>query len=137
MIEDDWRRWRSELPHFSTKGIPCCYFPKEATTCSVQLHGFSDASENAYAGVVYLRVCDPSGNVHLTLVTSKTKVAPIKQLSIPRLELCGAHVLAKLFSHVQKVLQLPLSDTFAWMDGTIVLSWLSGNPRRFKTYVAN
>ena len=113
-IEEDWRRWRSELSHLSTMGIPRCYFPKEVAVHSVQLHGFSDASENAYAGVVYLRVSDTSGNVHLTLVTSKTKVAPIKRLSIPRLELCGAQILAQLVSHVQKVLQLPLSDTFAW-----------------------
>ena len=127
-IEEDWRRWRSELSHLSTIGIPCCYFPKEAAVYSVQLHGFSDASENAYAGVVYLRVSDTSGNVHLALVTSKTKVAPIKRLSIPRLELCGAQVLAQLVSHVQKDLQLPLSDTFTWTDSTIVLSWLSGNP---------
>ena len=136
-IEEDWRCWRSELSHLSTIGIPRCYFPKEAAVHLVQLHGFSDASENAYAGVVYLRVSDTSGNVHLTLVTSKIKVAPIQQLSIPRLELCGAQVLAQLVSHVQNVLQLPLSDTYAWTDSTIVLSWLSGNPCRFKTYVAN
>ena len=68
-------------------GISRCYFPKDAAVHSVQLHGFSDASENAYAGVVYLWVSDTSRNVHLALVTSKTKVASIKRLSIPRLEL--------------------------------------------------
>ena len=80
---------------------------------------------------------DCTGKVHTSLVTSKTKVSPIKQLSIPRLELCSAHVLAHLLQHVKEVLELPMSDVFAWTDSTIVLSWLVGNPRRFKTYVGN
>ena len=46
-IEEDWRRWRSELSHLSTKGIPRSYFPEEAAVHSVQLHGFSDACRNA------------------------------------------------------------------------------------------
>ena len=68
---------------------------------------------------------------------SKTKVSPIKRLSIPCLELCGAHLLARLLQHVKEVLQVPLSDVFAWTDSTIVLNWLTGSPRRFKTYVGN
>ena len=95
-VEDTWRKWRSELSVYSTLGIPRCYFPKEATVCSVQIHRFSDASEAAYAGVVYLRTVDSAGNVHISLITSKTKVSSIKRLSIPRLELCGAQVLARL-----------------------------------------
>ena len=59
----------------------------------MQLHGFSDASEEAYAGVVYLRLVDSIGRVHTAIVMSKTRVSPIKRLSIPRLELCGAQLL--------------------------------------------
>ena len=71
------------------------------------------------------------------LSSSKTKVVPIKRFTIPRLELCGAQVLAKLLHHVQRVFELPLSSVFAWTDSTILLNWLVGNPRRFKTYVGN
>jgi hypothetical protein len=119
------------------KLIPRCYFPKEAKIVSTQLHGFSDASELAYAGVVYLRMCDSEGNVHVSLVTSKTKVAPIKRLTIPRLELCGAHLLAQLLHHVREALHVHPQDVHAWTDSTIVINWLDGNPRRFKTYVGN
>ena len=68
---------------------------------------------------------------------SKTKVSPIKRLSIPRLELCGAQILDRLLIHVKDVFLLPMSHIFAWTDSTIVLNWLSGNPRKFKTYVGN
>ena len=103
----------------------------------MQLHGYSDASEEAYAGVVYLRLEDPAGNVHTEIVISKTRVAPIKHLSIPRLELCGAQLLTKLLCHAKKILNIPVTSVFAWTDSTIVLGWLTGNPRRFKTYVEN
>ena len=99
----------------------------------MQLHGFSDASQDAYAGVVYLRMQDADGGVHVALVSSKTKVAPIKHLSIPRLELCGA----QLLSHVKRILNLPIEQVTAWTDSTIVINWLDGSPRRFKTYVGN
>ena len=81
-IRDAWLRWRSELPSLSRKSIPRCYFPQEARIVSFQLLGFSDASVDAYAGVVYLRMVDTQDRVHISLV-SKTKVAPIKRLTIP------------------------------------------------------
>ena len=129
-VHDIWSRWRSELKLLSTKYIPRCYF-------SMELHGFCDASEQAYAAVIYLRMMDLDGGIQVSLVTSKTKVAPIKRLTIPRLELCGAYLLAQLLHHVQQVFNLSLDQIYAWTDSTIVLSWLIGNPRRFNTYVAN
>ena len=91
LIKDVWLQWRSELHYLSEKHISQCYFPKGVVIESTQLHGFSDASEDAYAGVIYLRLIDSDGNVHISLFTAKTKVAPIKRLTIPHLELCGAH----------------------------------------------
>ena len=117
--------------------IPRCYFLKDVQVTTLQLHGFSDASEGAYAGVVYLRMEDSDGNVHVTLVASKTRVAPIKHLSIPRLELCGAHLLTKLLSNIRSTLSIPIKNVMAWTDSTIVINWLDGSPRKFKTYVSN
>ena len=132
-----WSQWRKELPSLSEIHIPRCYSPSQFYVSSLQLHGYSDALEEAYVGVVYLRLEDPTGNVHTSLVTSKTRVAPIKRLSIPRLELCGAQLLTKLICHVKGILNVPTSSVFAWTDSTIVLSWLAGNIRKFKTYVGN
>ena len=94
-------------------------------------------SEDAYAAVEYLRIVDAKGDVHISLVISKTKVSPIKRLSIPRLELCRAFLLSQLLDHTRKVFCMLLSEVNAWTDSTIVLSWLSGIPRKYKTYVGN
>ena len=136
-IVEAWLQWRSELNLLTKKHVPRCYFDKATQISTMQLHGFSDASERAYAAVIYLRMTDSSNNVQTSLVISKTKVAPIKRLTIPRLELCGAYLLAQLLHHVRRVFQLPLNSVYAWTDSTIVLNWLVGNPRRFKTYVGN
>ena len=77
---NDWLQWRSELHLLSSKHIPRCYFNKKSEIASVQLHGFCDTSENAYAAV-YLRLTDTFGKVQISLVTSKTEVAPINHTS--------------------------------------------------------
>ena len=107
-ILNKWLQWRSELPQVTDIGIPRCYYPKTAEIPTFQLHGFSDAFEVAYAGVVYLGMTDASGHVYTSLVCSKTKVAPIQRLTLPQLELCGTYLLAKLLFHVKEALSLPL-----------------------------
>ncbi len=76
--------------------------------------------------------------VNVSLVMSKTKVALIKRLTIiPRLDLCGANLLAGLLHHIRGVFNILFSDVHAWTDRTVVLHWLAGNPCRFKTFVGN
>lgn len=134
---EEWLQWRSELHLLSSHDIPRCYYPKEATITFMQLHGFSDASERAYSGVVYLRMEDSNGTVHTSMVMAKTRVAPIKRQTIPRLELCGALVMAQILSQCKDVLKIPIDHIYAWTDSTIVLNWLQGSPRRFKVFVGN
>ena len=85
-IRRTYQRWRVELSILSNKVVPRRYFPCRPIS-QVQLHGFSDASEEAYSSVVYLRVQAPDDSIHVSLVMSKTRVSPLKRLSIPRLEL--------------------------------------------------
>ena len=63
---------------------------KDVKVVSMQLHGLSDASQLAYAGVVYLRMIDEQGDIHTSMVISETKVAPVMRSTIPRLDLYGA-----------------------------------------------
>ncbi len=136
-IERDWKEWRNQLPELSSLRIPRCYAPVDCEIVSRQLIGFSDASEKAYSAVVYLRSVDTAGGVHVALVEAKTKVAPIKKASLPRLELCGAHLLARLIKHVKAVLEISTKDIYAFTDSTIVLYWIYGTSQRLKTFEAN
>ncbi|GFQ72716.1 uncharacterized protein TNCT_97151 [Trichonephila clavata] len=95
-----------------------------------------DTSSLAYAAAIYCRQ-KHNAKIKVQLLVSKTKVAPVKQVSIPRLELCGAHLLTKLFNSVLCTLKHYTFDVFAWTDSKIVLSWLSSHPRKWKTFVAN
>jgi hypothetical protein len=106
-LMEEWSKWRSQLPMLSNHHVPRCYYPKGAIITSAQLHGFSDALEKVYSGVVYLRLEDSNGAVHTSLVISKTRVAPIKRQTIPRLELCGALTLAHLLSHSKRCQWIP------------------------------
>lgn len=114
-ILEEWSEWKQELLLFSTHCIPWCYYPKEATIVSTQLHGFLDTSEKACAAVIYLRMEDIMG---WSMLLSKTRVSPIKRVTMPRLELNGALTLAQLLFHCKDV---PSSSVYAWTDSTIVL----------------
>ena len=120
-ICEEWLKWRTELKLLSDKLIPRYYFPKDTSLGTLQFHGFSVASESAYSGVIYLRMVDSNGRLHVPLVTSKMKVAPIKRLTIPRLQLCGECLLVDSLFHVKKkTFRIPLVDVYVWTDSTIV-----------------
>ena len=90
------------------------------------MYRFCDASEHAYAAVVYLRFITSRYEIQVSLVTSETKVSPIKWLSIIRFELYWAHLLAQLLHHVRLVLEIPLSQVYVWTDSTVYsleLAW--------------
>ncbi|XP_066585595.1 uncharacterized protein [Prorops nasuta] len=102
-----------------------------------QIHGFSDASSRAYAAAVYLRVPIGQGEFKVTLLMAKTKVSPVKTMSIPNLELCGATLMVKLITYLQKLNWLKNLPIHAWTDSEIVLAWLRKHPSQWKTFVAN
>ena len=130
------REWREQLPILKSLTLPRCYFSPGATT-SVTLHGFSDASEAACAAAVYIRATYADGSITCRLVVAKTRVAPIKTLTIPRLELCAAEMLAELLAVTRQTLNVAESDVTAWSDSTIALAWLRSTPSKYKTCVAN
>ncbi|XP_022824802.1 uncharacterized protein LOC111355253 [Spodoptera litura] len=135
-IKKEWLTYRQEL-HFLTKfSVPRWLHMKHGDK-QIDLHGFCDASKSAYAAVVYARVVDADGGIHVNLLTAKTKVAPIKTVSVPRLELCGAVLLAKLLSEVSEVMGISKSNLYYWTDSEIVLAWLNCHPNKWKTFVAN
>ncbi|XP_061705654.1 uncharacterized protein LOC133516653 [Cydia pomonella] len=135
-ILEDWYTYRNELAQLTNFSIPRWMFTK-ADDVVTELHGFSDASNVAYSAVVYLRVINANSDVHVVLVSAKTRVSPVRQVSIPRLELCGAALLTKLLVEVAGVLNIPRTDIRAWTDSSVVLAWLNKHPSNWKTFVAN
>lgn len=105
----------------------------------IELHGFCDASERAIGAVVYAKTIEAStGAAQVTLLVAKSKVAPTKgKVTLPRLELCAAVLLAKLLRRTVFALDIPQIPIYAWSDSTITVAWLKGNPNRWKTFVAN
>ncbi|GFY25372.1 uncharacterized protein TNCV_2484921 [Trichonephila clavipes] len=106
------------------------------TNKKVTLHGFSDASEAAYACVVYAVQRDRE-TTKVVMLGGKSKVAPLKPICIPRLELNGALLLARFFETLCNSLQDHVINIYAWTDSHVVLSWLSSPPRNWKPFVAN
>ena len=94
-----WKLFLQDLILINCCHIPRCYFARQPV--DTQLHGFSDASEHAYATVVYIQSTYLDGQVEVQLVTSKSRVAPIKKQTIPRLELLGALILAQLVNNLK------------------------------------
>ncbi|KAL0822355.1 hypothetical protein ABMA28_004450 [Loxostege sticticalis] len=135
-IRDLWVDFISELHHLQNISIPRHVLPAHA---DIQIHGFSDASEKAYAACVYLRVIDANGDIQTHLLLSKTKLAPLKRVSLPRLELCGAELLSKLISKILTTLGdiLSIEDVYAWSDSSITLAWLRSPPHEWRTFVSN
>ena len=129
-------QWRNELSILKNITLPRCYFSPAVST-SVQLHGFSDASEIAYAAAVYIRATYEDDTITSRLVVAKTWVAPLNTVSIPRLELCGAEMLSDLLATTKHTLNVSDSDVYAWCDSTVALAWLRGCPSDYKTFVAN
>jgi hypothetical protein len=130
---DQWRMFRTQLPRLSEIQIPR-RLEKGSASAERELHGFADASERAYAAVLYLKIREKSSQVVL-LVTAKSKVAPIKQVSLPRLELSAVLILARLVEYAFSVLDLPDTQVFLWTDSTVTLSWIKEHPSKWKTYV--
>lgn len=134
-IAETWATIRDQFQVIKDVNIP--RWIKYTTGDKIEYHGFCDASEAAYAAVIYSKITQPDGTILITLIAAKTKVAPIKKVSIPRLELNGALMLAKLMKRIAKIIAINDAEQYLWCDSQVTLSWIKGHPHKWKTYVAN
>lgn len=103
----------------------------------ITIHGFSDALERAYGACLYAVTHDPSGSIHSHLLCAKSRVAPLKVLTIAKLELCAALLLAKLYQAAREALGDRIKKVRLWSDSTIVIEWIRTCPSTLKIFVAN
>ncbi|XP_025994180.2 uncharacterized protein LOC113004598 [Solenopsis invicta] len=111
---------------------------KGADTVMCEVHGFSDASQKAYAAAVYSHLASLSDERSSMLLLSKSKVAPIKPWSVPRLELAAAVLLSRLVEFTLESLRLPdTTPCYCWTDSTVVLAWVTQHLSQWRTFVSN
>ncbi|XP_037805276.1 uncharacterized protein LOC119599551 [Lucilia sericata] len=134
-IHSAWKSFVSDLKLLPSLKIPrFCLAPDSK---SVQLHGFCDSSIRAYGCCFYFRVKTSSGNVVVRLFTAKSRVAPTKRKSLPKLELCGAQLLAKLYSKIKNLFAIPNLEVVLWTDSQLVLHWLKQHSSTLSVFVGN
>ena len=105
-VKARWERWRSDFHCIQTFTIPRCYKSKEIGHVKTELHHFSDASNKGYGQCSYLRLTDEQGKIHCSFVVGKSRVTPLKPVTIPRLELTAAVVSMRVATQLGKELRL-------------------------------
>lgn len=109
-----------------------CYFTSEDTQPLYQLYVFSDASTKAYGAAAF--ICNESS---ICFVMPKTRVAPLKQLTLPKLELMAALIGARLSNFITNTIKLPPSVVYLWTDSQIVLYWLQNGKKKLNQFVSH
>lgn len=132
-----WRRWTAGLPVLESLSIRRSFLVRpDSNYRSLQLHAFSDASKDGFGAAIYLRSQDENV-VDFALVMAKARVAPIHQLTIPKLELQGALMGSRLIEYCRREMTLDVAAVYFWCDATTVLRWLHSSHHRYTPFVAN
>ena len=137
-LKQRYKEWCDQLQELSSITIPRCIKPPDFNVSAVEFHHFADASTSGYGVCSYARLIDSNGSVSVSLVFAKSRVSPIKPVTVPRLELTAA-VLAVCCSVIlEKEFKFDCSvKHFFYSDSTVVLGYISNSTRRFQVFVAN
>ncbi|XP_063920800.1 uncharacterized protein LOC135135633 [Zophobas morio] len=135
-LEYHWNQFLINLPDVKNIEISRHIFRND-TPNIVELHGFADASTKGFGAAIYIKTILSSAETHTQLLCAKSRVAPLKTISLPRLELSAALLLARLISKILPELNLKINKCFLWTDSTIVLNWIAASPHNWQTFVAN
>ncbi|XP_068750963.1 uncharacterized protein [Montipora capricornis] len=131
-----WNNWLKSMSYVANLKIPRCFKSfSERSISNIQLHYFSDASTHGYAAVGYLRLLDDAGNIHCAFFMGKTRNSPLKQWSVPHLELQAAVIAKRLHLLIREELDLPLVGVTFWSDS--LTTYIANERRPFKPFVAN
>nr|XP_015917540.1 uncharacterized protein LOC107447197 [Parasteatoda tepidariorum] len=135
MEAQQWESFSTALPSINNISIKRCILIENPV--HIDLHGFTDASESAYGFVIYCKSYSDDGTFEMNLICGKSRISPLKRVTVPRWELCAAFLLVRLITKVKSALQFESTDIFLWSDSMIVLSWIRKEPFHLKTYIAN
>ena len=138
-MQETFSKWMKDLDVLKEWRIPRRYSETLwSETIACQLHCFGDASQQTYGACVYLVVQGPDGMWSSSLVLSRAKVAPLKRISLPRLELLASVLCARLLVYVKQALKLNEDvECHCWTDSTVALAWIQSDPYKWKAFVGN
>ena len=132
-----WKQWWQELPKVREFQVCRSFVPDNfGNVKTAQMHHFSDASDIGYGTVTYLRLTS-SNKVHVTFLMGKARVAPLKVMTTPRMELTAAVLAVRMDRMLSEELHIDLDASLFWTDSMTVLRYIRNESRRYQTFVAN
>ncbi|XP_045028164.1 uncharacterized protein LOC123471199 [Daphnia magna] len=134
---DWWEEWFSVLQQLNDIDIPRCLFPDEENITRSELHAFGDASEEAYAAVIYIRNVYSDGRVLVRHVRASTKLAPKRSISVPKLELNAALQAARLARSVIGAFTRIPHRRYFWTDSSTVRNWIRATASKYQMFVSH
>ena len=135
--ENEWLAWIQNLEELNDLKVTRCFKEGLNDVVSVEMHHFSDASLQGYGQCSYVRLRDSSGSITTSLVMSKSRVAPSKPTTVPRLELMAAALSVKVAKFLEKEMHYTNMKHVFWCDSKVVLGYIKNESRRFHMFVSN
>ena len=133
-----WGTWLSDLPKLEYLKIQHCFQPVDfGEIVSAELHNFSHAFQRGYGAVLYLCLTNDKQDRSCSFVMGKSRLSPLKTVTIPRLELPAAVLATKLDKSIKKEIDILINQSVFWTDSTCVVSYIASTDKRFHTFVAN
>ncbi|XP_047988401.1 uncharacterized protein LOC125228007 [Leguminivora glycinivorella] len=133
---EDFFRWLRALSDVSALRIPRRYATPTGAVRR-ELHIFSDASTEAYSAAAYWRVSNDEEETQVSLAIAKSRVCPLKVMTVPRLELTAAVVGVRLAETILREQRYPVTKVTYWTDSMVVLGWVRDDARNYRPYVSH
>jgi hypothetical protein len=135
--ESWWKCWFAVVRQLINTSLDRCLFPEENEIENSQLHTFCDASEEAYAAVIYVRNAYRDGRIRIHQIKASNKLAPKKTISVPKLELNAALLGSRLARFVSSSISRKIDNRFFWTDSSTVRNWIRATASYYQVYVSN
>ena len=136
-LAHSWMEWLQSLPELDTLKFNRCMIPGEFADGVAEVHNFCADSQAGYGCCSYIRVINETGQIHVTLITAKSRLAPLKRITVPCLKLASAVLAVKMNNVIRRELDLPIVESTFWSDSEIALAYIRNESRRFKVFVGN
>ena len=133
----EFKKWLDSIKTLENIKVPRCVKQLSSHDVKFQLHAFADASEVGYGVAIYVRSEYPDNSIHCSLLIGKSRVSPLKKITIPKLELTAATLAARMTHTVSKELDYQIEGKYFWTDSTAVLQSIANETTCYNTFVAN